>query len=83
MRNLSLVVLFLAIMGSTHGFNLAAFDEAGASKESAAGAAPISGFRDVAAEREIEKRFLAVPDPKLAEEHLRILTASSAHGRHS
>jgi N-acetylated-alpha-linked acidic dipeptidase len=34
----------------------------------------ISGFRDVAAEFDVEKRFLAVPDPKLAEEHLRILT---------
>src|SRR5262249_56635648 len=34
----------------------------------------ISGFRDVAAEQEIEKRFLAVPDAKLAEEHLRTLT---------
>jgi len=34
----------------------------------------MSGFRDVAAEVDIEKRFLAVPDPKLAEEHLRILT---------
>jgi N-acetylated-alpha-linked acidic dipeptidase len=34
----------------------------------------ISGFRDVASELEIEKKFLAVPDAKLAEEHLRILT---------
>ena len=34
----------------------------------------ISGFRDVAREQEIEKKFIAVPDPKLAEEHLRILT---------
>ncbi len=34
----------------------------------------ISGFRDVAAEFEIEKKFIAVPDAKLAEEHLRILT---------
>ena len=34
----------------------------------------ISGFRDVAGEREIEKKFMAVPDPKLAEEHLRTLT---------
>src|SRR5260370_6512274 len=34
----------------------------------------ISGFRDVAGERELEKKFMAVPDPKLAEEHLRILT---------
>ena len=34
----------------------------------------ITGFRNVAQEQEIEKRFMAVPDPKLAEEHLRILT---------
>jgi hypothetical protein len=34
----------------------------------------ISGFRDVAGEREVEKKFMAVPDPALAEEHLRILT---------
>src|ERR1039457_3122457 len=34
----------------------------------------ISGFRYVAGEREIEKKFMAVPDPKLAEEHLRTLT---------
>jgi len=34
----------------------------------------IFGFRDSASELVIEKRFLAVPDPKLAEEHLRVLT---------
>ena len=34
----------------------------------------IFGFRDSAAEAAVESRFLAVPDPKLAEEHLRILT---------
>ena len=35
---------------------------------------PIFGFRDSAAEAATESRFLAVPDPKLAEEHLRTLT---------
>ena len=35
---------------------------------------PIFGFRDSSTENAIEARFLAVPDPKLAEEHLRILT---------
>ena len=35
---------------------------------------PIFGFRDAAAENATEARFLAVPDPKLAEEHLRTLT---------
>jgi N-acetylated-alpha-linked acidic dipeptidase len=34
----------------------------------------IFGFHDVAAESTTEARFLAVPDPKLAEEHLRTLT---------
>lgn len=34
----------------------------------------IFGFRDAAAESSLESRFLAVPDPKLAEEHLRTLT---------
>ena len=34
----------------------------------------IFGFRDAAAESAVEARFLAVPDPKLAEQHLRILT---------
>ena len=34
----------------------------------------IFGFRDANAERNLEARFLAVPDPKRAEEHLRTLT---------
>ena len=34
----------------------------------------IFGFRDASAELNVESRFLAVPDPKRAEEHLRILT---------
>ena len=35
----------------------------------------LTGFRDPAAELQAEKTFLAVPDPQLAREHLRILTA--------
>src|SRR6202453_2341878 len=35
---------------------------------------PIFGFRDATAEAALEARFMAVPDPKLAEEHLRTLT---------
>lgn len=34
----------------------------------------IFGFRDSASQTALESRFLAVPDPKQAEEHLRILT---------
>src|SRR5580658_9748576 len=36
----------------------------------------IFGFRDAVKESSIESRFLNVPDPKRAEEHLRILTQS-------
>jgi N-acetylated-alpha-linked acidic dipeptidase len=36
--------------------------------------AAIFGFRDSARQLQWEKQFLAVPDPKLAEQHLRILT---------
>lgn len=34
----------------------------------------IFGFRDSRTEAALESRFLAVPEPKLAEEHLRVLT---------
>jgi len=42
--------------------------------ESSGARQTIFGFRDSAAEAATEARFLAVPDPKLAEEHLRALT---------
>src|SRR5579859_302989 len=35
----------------------------------------LTGYRDSAAQAAIDKKFNSVPDPKLAEEHLRILTA--------
>jgi N-acetylated-alpha-linked acidic dipeptidase len=74
MKLLSGAVLFFVLMGSA----LQAFDRAGKEKDQAGKEQPdnwsISGFRDVAGEREVEKKFLAVPDPRLAEEHLRILT---------
>jgi N-acetylated-alpha-linked acidic dipeptidase len=69
MKFLSGAVLFFVLLGST----LLAFDKAGKEKE-APDSWSISGFRDAAAEREVETKFMAVPDPKLAEEHLRILT---------
>ena len=37
--------------------------------------AQITGFRDAASELKLEEKFLAVPDPKLAEAHLKTLTA--------
>src|SRR5207237_1862849 len=62
--------VFLLTLLSSHP---QAFSRSGKDKDNAQPDAN-SGFRDLAAEQDIEKRFLAVPDPKLAEEHLRILT---------
>src|SRR5580704_6708343 len=76
MKFLSGAVLFFVLIGS----NLQAFDNVGNNKDKRdkAKAQPdnwsISGFRDVATEREVERKFMGVPDPRLAEEHLRILT---------
>src|SRR3954453_4585698 len=38
--------------------------------------AAITGFRDAAAEAQLEKSFIAVPDAKLAGDHLRALTSA-------
>ncbi len=69
MKFLPSAVLFFVLIGS----NLRAFDQPNKEKAQP-GSYSISGFRDAAGEREVEKKFMAVPDPKLAEEHLRILT---------
>jgi len=69
MKPVSVAALFLILLVSS----VQAFDHPVKDKDQP-GESSIAGFRDVAGEREIEKRFLAVPDPKLAEEHLRILT---------
>src|SRR5580658_8986501 len=37
--------------------------------------APVFGYKDFAAESKIEQQFLAVPDAKLAGQHLKTLTA--------
>ena len=61
---------------SDRGFGRESLDRGALDRESKdhSEVAPITGFRDVAAEQEVEKKFLAVPDPKLAETHLRTLT---------
>jgi N-acetylated-alpha-linked acidic dipeptidase len=46
----------------------------GGSPDSPGARQAIFGFRDSTAQNAAEARFLAVPDPKLAEAHLRILT---------
>jgi N-acetylated-alpha-linked acidic dipeptidase len=74
MKFLSGAVLLLVLIGSS----LQAFDETGKGRSGKEKEPPdnwsISGFHDVPGEREVEQKFMAVPDPKLAEEHLRILT---------
>src|SRR5438045_4430247 len=52
------------------------FTSIGGTSQSASpsSANPLFGFRNSEEENAVESRFLAVPDPKLAEEHLRMLT---------
>ncbi|MGA7077542.1 MAG: M28 family metallopeptidase [Terriglobales bacterium] len=69
MRVFSGAVLLFVLIGA----NLQAFDETGKEKGLPDNWS-ISGFHDVGSERELERKFIVVPDPKLAEEHLRILT---------
>src|SRR5258708_6023987 len=61
------VLLSVLFLTDVNGTPQAAF----AAKDAAA---PLFGFRNSADEIAMETRFLAVPDPKLTEEHLRILT---------
>jgi N-acetylated-alpha-linked acidic dipeptidase len=69
MKLLSALFVTAAVLLSTFPVSVS-----GHSPESFAPAGPIFGFRDAVAESATEARFLAVPDPKLAEEHLRTLT---------
>ena len=69
MKQLSASFLTSIILFSS--FPIAVADHA---PESSTAPQPIFGFRDAIAENATEARFLAVPDPKLAEEHLRTLT---------
>jgi N-acetylated-alpha-linked acidic dipeptidase len=63
-----LTLLLFAVAASERGGTKASADS------SQSGSTPIFGFRNAVEETAQEARFLAVPDPKLAEEHLRILT---------
>jgi len=67
-------VLSAILLSSIFLFSGPSNDVAGNAPDSAAGKPPLFGFRDSTSEVALESKFLAVPDPKLAEEHLRILT---------
>ena len=69
MRPLSVSLLTFAILLSSFPTTAS-----GHPPDSSAAAQSIFGFRDAATENATEARFLAVPDPRLAEEHLRTLT---------
>jgi N-acetylated-alpha-linked acidic dipeptidase len=60
-------IFLFAFLDATPSNNIAA-DKSPSKSEA------IFGFRDASAEASAESRFIAVPDPKRAEEHLRILT---------
>jgi N-acetylated-alpha-linked acidic dipeptidase len=68
MRLLSATLLATVVILSSFPITVSGTAPASASAQ------PIFGFRDAAAENANETRFLAVPDPKLAEDHLRVLT---------
>src|SRR5258708_12884381 len=70
MKLLSAAFLFFVLIGS----NLQAFDQAAKDNKVQAEHPTISGFRDAAGEGEVEKKFMGGADPKVGEEHLRILT---------
>jgi N-acetylated-alpha-linked acidic dipeptidase len=63
-----------ALLSSIVLFTFLAASVSGHVPEPSGSPQPIFGFRNAAAENSTEARFLAVPDPKLAEQHLRTLT---------
>jgi N-acetylated-alpha-linked acidic dipeptidase len=69
MRFVSPVLLFAAVITFSQPAAVSGHERAATSAPQ-----PIFGFRDPATEAATEARFFAVPDPKLAEEHLRTLT---------
>src|SRR6202167_4570451 len=69
MRFFSLVLVSFIVLSS-----YVAISVSGGLPAPSAASPPIFGFRDATAEAALEARFMSVPDPKLAEEHLRTLT---------
>ncbi len=65
MKFISAALLFVFLFPNLSGTSRSAVS---------AGSAPLFGFRNSSDEMAREIRFMVVPDPKLAEEHLRILT---------
>jgi N-acetylated-alpha-linked acidic dipeptidase len=69
MRLFSAALLSAVVLLSTSSTSIS-----GGAPAKAAKAQSIFGFREATAEMSAETRFLAAPDPKLAEQHLKVLT---------
>jgi len=67
-------VVFAALVASAILFVASSTSSGGKPPATPGAAATIFGFRKAAAETAAETQFLSVPDSRLAEEHLRILT---------
>jgi N-acetylated-alpha-linked acidic dipeptidase len=67
-------IVLAAVLGVVFIFTTAVHSGSQNSPPDSANKSSIFGFRSAVEEGKVESRFLAVPDPKLAEEHLRILT---------
>jgi len=72
----NIFVVFVLVLSNSRGVQSARPASPGQTMVGApsSNAAAIFGFRNPAGESSVEARFLAVPDPKLAEEHLKTLT---------
>ena len=74
-RAISFVLAFSLIFPNTILAQQSAPSPAASSKPAKSAEGPIFGFRDFTAQRVLEQKFIAVPDPKLAQQHLKTLTS--------
>jgi N-acetylated-alpha-linked acidic dipeptidase len=74
MKALLAAALALAFLFPSSSSTPTQASNSSASVAASSDAAPIFGFRNPSAEHALESRFLAVPDPKIAEADLRVLT---------
>jgi N-acetylated-alpha-linked acidic dipeptidase len=71
-----LIRFLLATFACIFSFSTFSFSQQSATTAPFTPPDKIFGYRNPEAELEVEKTFLAVPDPQLAKEHLRVLTAA-------
>ena len=76
LRRPGLIRFLLATFACIFSFSTFSFSQQSATTAPFTPPDKIFGYRNPEAELEVEKTFLAVPDPQLAKEHLRVLTAA-------